>query len=66
MTQIESIIEELAGSIEQYIRPDFPLMPEGQAVDMGHAEDGTPLLDPRILDSPAVSHTGTRHDEQAT
>ena len=52
MTQIENIIEELAGSAEEFIRPDFPLMPEGQAVDMGHAEDGTPLLDPRILDSP--------------
>ena len=31
---------------------DFPLMPIGQAVDMGHAEDGTPLIDPRIFDSP--------------
>ncbi|MEM7099653.1 MAG: cytochrome P450 [Pseudomonadota bacterium] len=30
----------------------FPLMPEGQAVDMGKSEDGTPLFDPRILDSP--------------
>lgn len=30
----------------------FPLMPEGEAVDMGHADDGTPLFDPRILDSP--------------
>ena len=27
-------------------------MPEGQAFDMGHAEDGTPLIDPRIFDSP--------------
>ncbi|MEL0064808.1 MAG: cytochrome P450, partial [Gammaproteobacteria bacterium] len=27
-------------------------MPEGQAYDMGHAEDGTPLIDPRIFDSP--------------
>ena len=25
---------------------DFPLMPEGEAVDMGHAPDGTPLFDP--------------------
>ncbi len=31
---------------------DFPLMPIGQAVDMGRAEDGTPLFDPRIFDSP--------------
>ena len=29
----------------------FPLMPLGQAVDMGHAPDGTPLIDPRIFDS---------------
>lgn len=30
---------------------DFPLMPEGEAVDMGHAADGTPLIDPRIFNS---------------
>jgi len=30
---------------------DFPLMPYGQALDMGHAPDGTPLIDPRIFDS---------------
>ena len=30
----------------------FPLMPVGQAVDMGHAPDGTPLIDPRLFDSP--------------
>jgi pulcherriminic acid synthase len=29
--------------------PDFPLMPLGEAVDMGHTDDGTPLLDPRIF-----------------
>ncbi len=29
----------------------FPLMPLGQAVDMGHAPDGTPLLDPRVFDT---------------
>jgi pulcherriminic acid synthase len=28
---------------------DFPLMPLGEAVDMGRAQDGTPLVDPRIL-----------------
>ncbi len=33
-------------------RPNFPLMPVGQAVDMGHAPDGTPLLDPRIFATP--------------
>ncbi|MGE0666769.1 MAG: cytochrome P450 [Sphingomonadales bacterium] len=30
---------------------DFPLMPLGQACDMGHAPDGTPLIDPRIFNS---------------
>ncbi|MDA0338900.1 MAG: cytochrome P450 [Proteobacteria bacterium] len=30
---------------------NFPLMPEGEAYDMGHAPDGTPLIDPRIFDS---------------
>jgi cytochrome P450 len=29
----------------------FPLMPLGQAVDMGRAPDGTPLFDPRLFDS---------------
>ncbi len=32
-------------------RRDFPLMQVGRAVDMGHASDGTPLIDPRIFDS---------------
>ncbi len=31
---------------------EFPLMPYGEAFDMGHAADGTPLIDPRIFDSP--------------
>ena len=43
-------LDELAASADQANDP-FPLMPEGQAVDMGHAEDGTPLIDPRIFDS---------------
>ena len=30
---------------------DFPMMPLGSAVDMGHAPDGTPLLDPRIFNT---------------
>lgn len=32
-------------------RRHFPLMPLGQAFDMGRAPDGTPLIDPRIFDS---------------
>jgi cytochrome P450 len=32
-------------------RIDFPLMPLGSAADMGTAPDGTPLFDPRVLDS---------------
>ncbi len=30
---------------------DFPLMPYGEAYDMGKADDGTPLIDPRIFNS---------------
>jgi pulcherriminic acid synthase len=30
----------------------IPLMPVGEAADMGRAGDGRPLLDPRIFDSP--------------
>ena len=29
----------------------FPLMAVGEAVDMGHSPNGTPLIDPRIFDS---------------
>ena len=29
----------------------FPLMPEGEACDMGRTREGTPLVDPRIFDS---------------
>jgi cytochrome P450 len=39
-------IAETAGG-----RDDFPLMPVGEAVDMGRAPDGTPLFDPRIFTS---------------
>ena len=54
MTSVESFIEDLASSTDADFASvkEFPLMPEGEAVDMGHAQDGTPLLDPRILDSP--------------
>ena len=30
---------------------EIPLMPVGQAFDMGHAADGTPLIDPVLFDS---------------
>jgi cytochrome P450 len=32
-------------------RPEIPFMPIGEAADMGHAADGTPLVDPRLFDS---------------
>ena len=46
-----AFLEDLAAQSEG-TDGDFPLMPEGQAVDMGHAEDGTPLFDPRVFDTP--------------
>ena len=48
---MSSIINELATTGSIAFSP-FPLMPEGTPVDMGTAEDGTPLIDPRIFDSP--------------
>ena len=50
-----SSIADFVGALSEEgegARKSFPLMPEGEAFDMGHAPDGTPLLDPRILDSP--------------
>jgi cytochrome P450 len=48
----------LADAIGQDLRPstdfdtaDIPLMPLGQAADMGRAPDGTPLIDPRLFSS---------------
>ncbi len=32
--------------------PEFPLMPVGQACDMGRDADGAPHIDPRLFDSP--------------
>ena len=49
---MRSVLAELAAQADQDGESGFPLMPEGQAVDMGYAEDGTPLFDPRIFDSP--------------
>ena len=50
MSSIDTFFDEMAQ--DETGKPDFPLMPVGQAVDMGHAADGTPLIDPRIFDSP--------------
>ncbi len=50
-----SIIEQLATAADADADSGddlFPLMPVGEAVDMGTAADGTPLIDPRIFDSP--------------
>jgi cytochrome P450 len=51
---MDSIVDQLALAGQVVADKDelFPLMPVGQAIDMGHAEDGTPLIDPRIFDSP--------------
>ncbi len=40
-----------SSDVEKNPPPDIPLMPIGQAADMGHASDGTPLFDPRVFDS---------------
>jgi pulcherriminic acid synthase len=54
MSSIASFLAEDAGALPRgaETRRRFPLMPLGQAVDMGHAPDGTPLFDPRIFDTP--------------
>ena len=49
---VDSIATDQAPAEEAGSGKKFPMMPEGQAYDMGHAEDGTPLFDPRIFDSP--------------
>lgn len=41
-------------------RKKFAHMPIGESVDMGHAEDGTPLIDPRIFDSSEFSRHSNR------
>ena len=45
--ELDSHLEEDPGALRE-----FPLMPYGEACDMGHAADGTPLIDPRLFDSP--------------
>ncbi len=55
MSKLASFVESMVAEPEAAEAPGggkkFPLMPEGQAYDMGHAEDGTPLFDPRIFDT---------------
>lgn len=55
-TRITTLDDAFAAAFEPNapqpdLRAEFPLMPIGQAVDMGSAPDGTPLLDPRIFDT---------------
>ena len=46
-------LEQMVDSVEAAPPPSmaFPLMPVGQACDMGRGPDGVPLIDPRIFDS---------------
>ena len=41
--------EALEGAGDLGGKADFPLMPLGEAADMGFAQDGTPFFDPRIF-----------------
>jgi cytochrome P450 len=45
-------LDQAHPSADPGARVDFPLMPVGQAADMGVAADGTPLFDPRVFDTP--------------
>jgi pulcherriminic acid synthase len=54
MTSKNDLADFVAALRPQTIEPtphDFPLMPVGQACEMGHDRDGVPLVDPRIFDS---------------
>ncbi len=50
---IENVLEldTIAADVEKSSKADIPLMPIGEAADMGQAPDGTPLFDPRVFDS---------------
>ncbi|SVD97067.1 uncharacterized protein METZ01_LOCUS449921, partial [marine metagenome] len=48
----DAALEVLDPKDSQGAQRRFPEMPIGEAVDMGCAPDGRPLLDPRIFDSP--------------
>lgn len=45
------VLEAAIADDDPGARKKFPFMPLGEAVDMGSAPDGTPLIDPRIFDS---------------
>ncbi|MDA1076216.1 MAG: cytochrome P450 [Proteobacteria bacterium] len=51
MSTLQDFVTTLTIPSDQVQSLDIPLMPEGEAYDMGHAEDGAPLIDPRIFDS---------------
>ena len=47
-----AVLEQALGPVDEGAKRAFPLMPVGEACDMGHDPDGTPLVDPRLFDSP--------------
>ena len=49
MSSIGALLRDLAA--EPDAPADFPMMPLGQACDMGRRADGVPLIDPRVFDS---------------
>lgn len=53
MSEQPAFLDSLAAELDAAdgAHRDFPMMPEGEAFDMGHAADGTPLFDPRIFNS---------------
>ena len=52
MSNAENYFEMLSKEAEVSSEPkEFPLMKEGEAYNMGFTDNGTPLFDPRILDS---------------
>ncbi len=51
METIASFLETQVSTREREVARRFPRMPQGRAVDMGRAPDGTPLFDPRVFDT---------------
>ncbi len=54
MSTVENYMADMVNAAEEdFSSPrEFPLMPVGEAYDMGTSADGKPLIDPRIFDSP--------------